>query len=265
MDPREQFKSGDLSGALASITQDVKRRPADVEARTFFAELLCFTGNFDRVDTQLSIIADQDSARAVAIAQFRQVLRAEVARRQCFDEGRLPRFLAPPPPHVEKALRALAALRAGSGSEAAELLAEAEALRPTLAGTCDGEPFDDFRDADDLTAGLIEVLTVTGEYHWIALSEILDLTFQPPRRPRDLLWRRARLSVRNGPDGEVFVPALYPVMPVDAEDATRLGHATHWSEEPGLPVRGIGQRVFLVGERDLAIMEIGTLSFGKER
>jgi type VI secretion system protein ImpE len=210
-------------------------------------------------------VADQDPARAVAVARFRQLLRAEVARRQTFEEGRLPQFQAPPPPHVEKALRALAELRAGHGKAATDLLAEAEALRPALPGQCDGEPFDDFRDVDDVTAGLIEVLTITGHYHWIPLSDVLEIVFQPPQRPRDLLWRRARLSVRSGPDGEVFIPVLYPTLPADADDAVRLGHATLWSEPSGGPVRGIGQRLFLglfpAGDRDLAITGIGTLRF----
>jgi len=265
MDPRDLFKSGNLTAAIAGITQEVKRRPADVQARGFLAELLCFAGALDRADNQLSIVADQDSARAVPVAQFRQLLRAETARRQCFEEGRLPQFLAPPPPHIEKALRALAALRAGNGAEAADLLAEAETLRPATPGRCDDQPFDDLRDADDLTAGLIEVLTVTGHYHWIPLGEVVEIAFQPPQRPRDLLWRRARLSVLSGPDGEVFIPALYPTVPADAGDAVRLGHTTLWSDQPGLPVRGIGQRLFLAGERDVAITEIATLRFEGSR
>lgn len=262
MDPREHFKTGNLTAAIAGMTQEVKRRPTDVQARSFLAELLCFTGDFDRVDKQLEIVADQDSTRAIAVAQFRQILRAEMARRQTFEDGRLPQFLAPPPPHVEKALRALAALRAGNGPEAVALLAEAEAARPATPGLCDGQRFEDFRDADDVTAGLIEVLTVTGHYHWIPLTEVVEIAFQPPRRPRDLLWRRARLSVRSGPDGEVFLPALYPTAPPDGDDAARLGHATLWSTPADGPARGIGQRLFLADERDVAITEIGTLRFG---
>ncbi len=261
MTPLEHFNQGNLTAALAGLTQEVKRRPTDAAARVFFAELLCFTGDWERVDRQLEIAADQDPARTVAIAQFRQVLRAEMARRQTFEEGRLPQFLAPPPPHIEKALRALAALRAGDGPEAVALLAEAEAQRPAVPGVCDDQTFDDFRDADDLTAGLLEVLTATGHYHWVPLTDIAQITFAPPQRPRDLLWRQARLSVRGGPDGDVFIPALYPTMPPDADDAVRLGHATAWSDSPDAPVRGIGQRLFLAGDRDVAITAIGTLRF----
>ncbi|MEI8395632.1 MAG: type VI secretion system accessory protein TagJ [Rhodospirillaceae bacterium] len=261
MDARDHFKNGNLTAAVAAMIQEVKQHPTDSGARTFLAELLCFTGDFERAAKHLELVADQDAARSIPIAQFRQLLRAEIARHQTFDEGRVPHFLAPPPPHIEKALRALASLRAGNEPEAAELLAEAEALCPALAGQCDGKPFDDFRDADDITAGLIEVLTITGHYHWVPLTEILEITFQPPQRPRDLLWRRARLSIRSGPDGEVFIPVLYPTLPPESPDQVRLGHATRWTDQPGSPVRGIGQRLFLAGDQDLAITEISALVF----
>jgi type VI secretion system protein ImpE len=42
----------------------------------------------------------------------------------------------------------------------------------------------------------------------------------------------------------------------------RLGRETDWQQADGGPVRGVGQRVFLVGEDDTAIMELGKLRFG---
>ena len=242
----------------------MKRKPTDVAARTFLADLLCFAGDLDRADKQLDLVASQDSTRAVAVSQFRQVLRAEAIRRQCFEEGRLPQFLLPPPPPVEGGLRALTALRAGDPAAAAAIVAEAEAGRSPLAGRCNDAPFEDFRDADDITANLLEVLTANGQYYWVPFSSIVEIVFHPPQRPRDLMWRRARLSVRQGPDGEVFVPALYPLMPAGAGDTLRLGHATEWSQDADGPVRGSGQRIFLAGESDVAITQIKSIRFDPE-
>ena len=47
-----------------------------------------------------------------------------------------------------------------------------------------------------------------------------------------------------------------------ASEMLRLGRETDWQQADGGPVRGIGQRVFLVGEDDTAIMELGELRFG---
>ncbi len=259
IDPRDQFKQGHLTPSIEGMTQEVKRNPTDAQRRTFLAELLCFSCEFERADRLLDVVASQDAGRAIEISQFRQVLRAEVVRHQVFEDGRAPEFLGPPPPHVEDALRALAALRAGDAATAAALVASAEHRRPPAPCICNGQPFDDFRDADDLTAGLLEVLTMTGQYYWVPLREIGSVTFQPPRRPRDMIWRRARLTMRNGPDGDVVVPALYPLWPADANDTLRLGQATDWTA--GAPVRGIGQRVFLAGELDIAVTALNILRF----
>ena len=85
---------------------------------------------------------------------------------------------------------------------------------------------------------------------------------EPPRRPRDLAWRRATISVTAGPDGEVYVPVIYDSLQPDLADDYRLGHATEWAGEESGPVRGVGQRVFLAGDAAHGIMEIAELRFG---
>jgi type VI secretion system protein ImpE len=83
--------------------------------------------------------------------------------------------------------------------------------------------------------------------------------FHPPKRPRDLAWRRATMSVRDGPDGEVYLPAIYD-SPQSLSDSYRLGHATDWSGEE-MPMCGIGQRVFLAGDDAHGILELAELRF----
>ena len=171
----------------------------------------------------------------------------------------MPELLGDLEPTGQASMKALVALREGNLAEAAAAAEEAEALRPRIAGIVNGQSVDDFRDADDLIPGYIETLTTTGKYFWIPLSRIESLEFHPPKRPRDLAWRRCSMSVTAGPDGDVYIPALY-FTAEETDDAHRLGRATSWSEGEG-PVRGIGQRVFLAGEEDLTIMQLDTLSF----
>ena len=45
-------------------------------------------------------------------------------------------------------------------------------------------------------------------------------------------------------------------------DALRLGRETDWKETEGAPVRGIGQRVFMVGEEAIPLMDLGNITFG---
>ncbi len=103
------------------------------------------------------------------------------------------------------------------------------------------------------------MLTTTGKYFWIPTERVEHVAFHKPQRPRDLYWRRVSMSVRDGPDGEVFLPVLYDSD--EAEPRYRLGRATDWRQEEGGPVRGVGQRAFLVGEELRPILELGELSF----
>ena len=50
-----------------------------------------------------------------------------------------------------------------------------------------------------------------------------------------------------------------PTIPLT--DALRLGRETDWREAEGGPVRGVGQRMFLVGEDAVPMMELGNFRF----
>src|SRR5712691_796498 len=259
------FAARQLGPAIAAANAEVRRSPGDLGGRVLLAELLLFAGNLERADTILDAAATADPTSAVVVAEFRQLLRAETARRQLSRDGRVPEFLGEPPAALRAALAAHVALRAGDIAEAARCAAEAEAVRPRVPGFIKealgkaggGETaFDDFRDVDDLCAGFFEVLTTTGKYYWVPTERVASIVFHPPRRPRDLAWRRATISVNEGPDGEVYVPVIYDSLQSDLADDLRLGHSTEWSEEGMGPVRGVGQRVFLAGDDAHGIMDI---------
>jgi type VI secretion system protein ImpE len=266
MSASEHFQAGRLREALAAQTEEVRQNPDDAGRRAFLAELLCFAGNLDRADKQLDAIAHQNPKLAVGISLFRQLVRAEQARQQFYTDGRLPEFVGPLSAVLHLHLEASIRLREGQAAEALKLLAEAEEQRPKLSGVCDGQPFQDLRDLDDLTAPLLEVLATNGKYYWVPLERIERVTFHAPSLPRDLLWRRAHLTCRGGgPDGEVCVPVLYPGAHAEADDSLRLGRMTDWREGSGGPVRGVGQRTFLVGSADRPVLELKeiTIDSGK--
>ncbi|WP_298225188.1 type VI secretion system accessory protein TagJ [Acidocella sp.] len=253
------FRAGRLADALAAATAEVKKAPTDLGRRVLLAELLLFSGNLERADVILDAAGQLDPSVAVVVSEFRQLLRAETARRQLYRDGRVPELLGDLEPSGQASMKALVALREGNLAEAAEAAAQAEELRSRISGTANGQPFDDFRDADDLFPGYIETLTTTGKYFWIPVSRIESMEFHPPKRPRDLAWRRCSMSVKAGPDGDVYIPAIY-FADDEVDEAHRLGRATSWSEGEG-PVRGIGQRVFLAGEEDLSIMQLKDVTF----
>ncbi len=262
------FRAGRLEEAVALAGDIVRRAPGDVANRLLLAEVLLFAGNAERADKVLDAAEAVDPSLGLYVSEFRHLLRAEAIRRQTWRDGRVPEFLGEPTEALQHTLKALAALRVGDEGAAAEAAAAAEAVRPRSAGHHNEAPFDDFRDADDLCAALVEVLTATGRYFWVPVERIAEMEFAPPRRTRDLFWRRCSMTVSGGPDGDVYVPALY-VDPLSSDpapqdgaqhDGLRIGDATDWIGDR--LVRGRGQRVFLAGEDGLAIRDLSSLRFG---
>jgi len=257
---KEQFESGRLDEAVSAVTAAVKANPSDFDARWFLTELLCFSGELERADKQLDILFTQAAEAAMAIALFRQLIRAETSRREFYSQGRIPEFVDYATPAQQLHIEASLCLREGKPADAARLLAQADEQRPVVRGECDGQRFEGARDLDDLTASFLEVLTSNGKYYWIPWERIDTIEFRAPERPRDLLWRRVRLIVRGGPDGEVFLPALYAGSERESDPAARLGRMTDFRQEGGGPVRGVGQKTILFGESDRPILELKSLS-----
>lgn len=260
MKASEHYQAGDLKQAIAAATDEVKQHPSDSARRGFLCELLCFGGDLEKVDRQLDALGQLSPDVAVGVALFRHLVRAEQARQQFFSAGAVPEFLAEPTPALKLYLEASILLREGNTAEAMQKLAQAEAARPKVTGTCNGQAFDDFRDADDLTAGFFEVLTSNGKYYWVPVESVESIDFHAPARPRDLLWQRVHMIVRGGPDGEVYLPTLYPGTHADSEDKIRLGRFTDWRGGEGMPMRGVGLRTYLVGNDGKTILELQALT-----
>jgi type VI secretion system protein ImpE len=256
----ELFKAGRLTDAIPAAVEAVRAKPTDVASRYLLAELLCFAGEYERADTHLDAVLAQRSDLQLNVSLFKQLIRADQARQQFFSEGRPPELLASADEAMALRISASIAFRSNDLAGAAEQLSRAEELRPACPGTLNGAPFEDMRDLDDLLSGVVEMLTPTGKYFLVAQETVESIEFRKPESPRDLLWRGAQVSVRGGPDGEVFVPCLYPGSARASDEALRLGRATDWLGQPGQAVRGLGQRLLAFDGRDHAILSIQTIA-----
>jgi type VI secretion system protein ImpE len=257
----ELFQAGKLRDAIDAALAEVRKQPTNTDLRGQLCELLCFAGDLERADKQLDTIGQQDPKSQVGVSMLRQLVRAETARQQFFTEGRAPELLSDPSDAIKLHLQASICMREGAFDEAVSKLAEAEEKRVKVSGVCDGQKFDDFRDLDDLCACFLEVLTSNGKYYWIPIERVEQIEFHPPERPKDLLWRRVHMTVTDGPEGEVFIPTVYAATHQHGDEQLQLGRGTAWLEEEGQPVRGLGQRTFLIGDEDKPMMQIHEITF----
>jgi type VI secretion system protein ImpE len=262
MNAKELLRAGQLAAAIDASVEEVKRRPTDLDAREFLCELLILGGDLERADKHMDVLGHQNPQFMVGVALLRQLVRAEQARQQLFSEGRVPEFLEEPDAGMRAALQASVLLREGDAEQAKRIMDEAEENRAPLVGYVNGNKVDDFRDLDDLLSGVLELLTSNGKYYWIPFKRIKQLEFRPAERTLDLLWRRAHIEVdKDGPSGEVYIPATYVPLDGAVSDEARLGRTTDWVGGEESMTRGIGLRMFLAGEEALPIMDIQELRF----
>jgi type VI secretion system protein ImpE len=186
----EAFKAGDIEAAVAAATAAVKAPAARFRsARWLLAEMLLFAGEFERADRALDAVVEDEpvahragvppaaAGRGGAPPGARRRPRAEVPGRGSDARAEGGRARAD-------------LLRAGDHAGAAAAAAEAEACAAACPAGAGDAAFDDFRDADDIFAAIIEVHTAGGEYMWVPVERLRALSFEAPKRPRDLYWRR---------------------------------------------------------------------------
>ena len=260
MKAKELLEANQLSAAAAELTQEVKRHPADSRLRTFLFEVLCFSGEFERAERQLDVIGHQNEKAGIGVEVYRNLIRAETARQKLFTQGLKPTFLVDPPDHVTHQLEAIQCLQGGNAVEAKALLSRSEEGSSAITCRINGKALSGFRDSDDRTASIFEVFA-QDVYAWIPFEQIIKVTITAPKHLRDLLWLPATMEVIDRPPVDVFLPVLYVGSEQDENDQIRLGRMTDWLGLGEGITGGRGQKVFLVGDEEIALLEIRELEF----
>jgi type VI secretion system protein ImpE len=262
MTANELFEAGRLREAIDAQAAAVRNRPTDDPARFFLFELLLFTGDLDRARKQLDVFRPDDAARTVAVLQYRNALAAEAQRRDVLAGTARPKILGAVADHIHARLDALACLARGDHAAARQLLDEANAA-PQPVCTLDDRPGGILADADERFGPVLEVYGTGGVYTWLPLDEVASVVMSPPRAPRDVLMRPAHVALHNGVSGDVLLPGLYPDTHTHPDDAIRLGRVADWIGTDDEVVRGVGGKVFRVGDEFVPLAAIGRLGFDK--
>jgi type VI secretion system protein ImpE len=263
MNAKQLYQEGRLGEAIADLTESVKSHPADQAQRIFLFELLCFQGTLDRAAKQLGVIASQSGnvGAELAVSVYEALVRGEGTRQGVFFGDALPKFLTPPSDYVSAYVMFVKKLGAAPG-DAVALAEEAEALLPAFAGTRNGTAFSTFRDADDRTAGVLEIFH--GEdYLWVPLDQVERIQIAKPKRLRELMWMQAQVELVGESPADVFISALYPNSNRHANDQVKLGRLTEWESLADRAVIGSGLRTFLVDDEAIALPELGDVRFAR--
>lgn len=257
---KEQLDAGNLSEAVSMALAAVKSKPADVTARTFLFELSCFSGDWERAEKQLDVIGQQDVNAMIGAQIYKQNFSAERDRIRYFHDGLMPECLMIPPKYVEKLLVANNYVREGNIADARKVLDEVEEERPAFECAVNGEKVSDFRDYNDLTMCVFEVI-VKESYTWLPFEHVKKIEFFPPKTLRDLYWIQGEVEMVNGTSGEMFFPALYPETFKSENDQIRLGRMTDWRDLGEDLFVGEGMRMFWFDGEHKSILDLKEIEF----
>ncbi len=247
-----------LQDAIGLARDHVKARPTDKDGRHFYIDLLVLAGDYEKADAQCNLAATFSPQDGVGFSLFRNQLRAMAARNAWFETGAVPDFPGGPSALDQLAMRANIAARSGDADTARTALAELDEKRGNVPIGHDGRSAGDIRDLDDRVPHALEVLTNGGRYLWIDYGRIESLSIDPMSRPRDLAFRGAELTLRDGAIASVLLPAIYHGAGDDV--GLLLGRETRWSEDDQPLGTGFGQRCLLIGDDVVPFHEIGALS-----
>jgi type VI secretion system protein ImpE len=225
---QELYSSGRLDAAIEQLGVELRSNPTDVQRRSFLFELLVFSGQYDRAEKQLDVLAKASAMAEAGTLQYKAAIQAERIREHMFGTGDFPTTVAPSP----------------------------------VSGTLNGKPFSAIEDADPRLGARLEVIA-GGRYLWVPLAHVARLEIEAPKQLRDVRWMPARLStapaLRHMELGEVLIPSLSSAAWKHDDFEIRMGRATDWDELPDGDFAPVGQKIFRVDGVDVPLMEIREL------
>jgi type VI secretion system protein ImpE len=227
----ELYRKGELKEAIKVLGEELRSHPLDTKRRTFLFELLCFSGNFDRAEKQLNVLADVNSQAAAGALMYRSALHAEKTRQDLFAKREYP---------------------------------EANLSGGSVPGSWNGEKFSQLYDADPRIGANLEVF-IAGSYTWIPMKYMVRLEIEKPESLRDLLWARARVETsaafRLQDLGEVLIPVLSPFTFQHVDEAVQLGRSSVWETSGDDTEVPFGQKLMWIDGEEVSLLEIRTIEW----
>jgi type VI secretion system protein ImpE len=260
MDARNLIMAGRLAEARKQLTEEVKAAPADPGRRTLLFQVLAFCGEWDRAERHLEVIVSQEAKSETGVQVYRNILHAEKERSEVAKRLGRPSVLPKAPPYFELYFDALEKLSKGDVKGAAQGFDQISAVRPVVSGTINGKSFEGFEDTDTFLSLFLEGI-VHDRYVWIPLEAIRELIIAEPKTLFDLLWIPTHVTTQEGLSIGCYLNVLYPDSSSQEDDRVKLGRMTDWIPLAGPFFKGIGQHVFQIGEKEMAILEIREVSF----
>lgn len=253
----EHFNAGNLQRAIDESNQLVANNPRDLKPRIVLAQLICFTGNWDRAAKVVEQLKTLDSSQEqTPLVNFLgAMIAAEVQRSQVWLEGALPEFVESPSEVESKLLWAWNCRRSGEIEQYQEAMQYVMDNAPTCTLQRESKKLAGFRDLDDMTATILEAHSIHGAHYWLPIASVEKLDVAQPTRPIDFLWNSVRLTLRNGQEARMYIPGTYFHTFSQDSDELKLGRTSEWvTDESGAEI-ALGRKVFVADEDEFTLFD----------
>ncbi|MBL9009725.1 MAG: virulence protein SciE type [Alphaproteobacteria bacterium] len=258
--PDELIRQGDVAGARAALIDEVRARPDDRRARMFLSQVLMVLGEWDKALTHMKAIANLSPEAMTLFTAYDRAIAAEKQREAVFAGKAAPQPLVEAAPWFADLLGAIAAEARGDAATAASLRTSAFDGAPDTPGEADGTAFTFLADADARFGPSLEVI-LDGRYGLVPFESVTELTCDGVTDLRDLVFLPARLTLRTGQAGNVFLPARYPGAAVDEDPLVKLARKTEWVDHGDLGNAGRGQHLLDADGAEISLLALRRLTF----
>ncbi|MCY1212275.1 ImpE protein [compost metagenome] len=255
-------QTGSVSGAVGAAETAVRQHPGAFDARWQLFQWLCVVADWQRALKQLQVATQLAPDFAQTAHVYRDLIRAEVFRRDVFKGEREPGALLPAPGWMGRLRAALALTDAGDieGADRSRHLALSKVS--VSSGDHDGAGFAWITDSDTRLGPTCEIVSA-GRYAWLPFAQLRKLEMGAVAGLLDLIWRPATLTLADGMVVRGFVPVRYPGSE-EGSDAVRLSRETQWTEIGQTAIIACGQKTWMTDAGDIGLLDVSTLTLGGE-
>ncbi len=258
------FKTKSIQEVLDEVKDKVRKKPQDADLRAYLFQLFSLQGNWAKAVEQIKLSAEMNTQAQPLALVYVGAINAESQREQVLQGKERPAIFG----EAEEWMALLmAALEEQDKEKAAMLRQQALEMAPEVAGSLtlfsdENKTFEWICDGDSRLGPICEFIN-NGRYGWIPFTLIEKIRFIQAQGLSDLVWAQVELFLLDGRTLVGLIPVRYVplVSYTEQDDQANLSHRTEWVLLSEDHYQGIGQKMLITDEGDVALLDIKEMVF----
>lgn len=240
------LEQGLLQDAKKEIIDKIKIEPKNALYRSYYIELLCIDGLYEKADEQLMQSIKIFPEYISGASKIRYLIKAAQARVDFSRGAATASFINDDIKNNKLMLEVNLTINKGSKYEIDNAVSNLEFKRKKKPFFINNKEYKDIRDIDDSLCGYIELFSQTGNYYLISIEDIQYLELLEPSNYLENIWRPVFFDIEGIGEGEAHMPLTYINSNTDKQ---KLAKETDWKKIGAERAYiGLGQKILLIDE-----------------